>query len=79
MSLACWHLLQLDNPLHLYRLWDPEVRLQRRCLARNIAIMGEKVQALRKNPPAPHTIAGTQSWFFNLGDSLRPSCQSLQS
>jgi hypothetical protein len=50
--------LQLDNPLHLWQLWDPEVRLQRRCLARNNALMGEKVQALRKNPPAPHTIVG---------------------
>lgn len=55
---VCLPLLQTNNPLHLWRVWEPEVRLQRRCLARNNILMGEKVRALRKNPPAPHTIAG---------------------
>lgn len=60
-------LLQLDNPLHLWQLWDPEVRLQRRCLARNNALMGQKVQALRTNPPAPHTIAGGLACYVSVG------------
>ena len=51
-------MLQLDNPLHLWKLWDLEVRLQRRALSRNNALMGEKVRALRQKPPAAHTIAG---------------------
>lgn len=59
------YLLQLDNPLHLYRLWDPEVRFQRKCLARTEELMAGKVQALRKNPPAPHTIAGGQSCWIS--------------
>jgi hypothetical protein len=54
----CCFVLQVANPVHLWKLWDPEVRLQRRCLARNNSIMAEKVQALRKTPPAAHTIAG---------------------
>jgi hypothetical protein len=51
-------LLQFNNPFHLWRLWDPEVRLQRRCLARHDALVGQKVRQLRKRPPAPHTIGG---------------------
>jgi hypothetical protein len=62
----CWLcdlLLQFNNPFHLWMLWDPEVREQRRCLARHNQMMGEKVRQLRKTPPAPHTIAGTSySW-----------------
>lgn len=57
MPRVCLH-AQFNNPFHLWMLWDPEVRHQRRCLAKHDALMGQKVQALRKNPPAPHTIAG---------------------
>lgn len=56
---ACAVLLQFNNPFHLWMLWDPEVRQQRCCLARHNQMMGEKVMQFRKNPPAPHTIAGT--------------------
>jgi hypothetical protein len=58
---ACVCLLQMNNPLHLWKLWDPEVRHQRRCFAGNDAIMVQKIQRLRKVPPAAHTIAGEQS------------------
>lgn len=58
---ACVCLLQMNNPLHLWKLWDPEVRYQRRCFAGNDAIMAQKIQRLRKNPPAAHTIAGERS------------------
>lgn len=50
--------LQIVNPLHMWQLWDPEVRHQRKCLAKHNLLMGEKVKRLRENPPAPHTIAG---------------------
>jgi hypothetical protein len=53
---CCW--LQLGNPLYLWQLWDHEVRQQRRCLARHNQMVTDKVQQLRRHPPAPHTIAG---------------------
>lgn len=46
-----------NNPLHLWQLWDPEIRQQRRCIAQHDALMTQKVHRLRKDPPAPHTIA----------------------
>jgi hypothetical protein len=49
---------QFNNPLHLWQLWDPEIRQQRRCIAQHDALMSQKVHRLRKDPPAPHTIAG---------------------
>lgn len=50
--------MQFVNPYHLWMLWDPEVRFQRRCLARHNEIISEAVTRLRRNPPASHTIAG---------------------
>jgi hypothetical protein len=73
----CGLLLQFNNPFHLWLLWDPEVREQRRCLARHNQMMGEKVRQLRKTPPAPHTIAGTSSFMvcnLTLLQVLRLGC-----
>lgn len=48
----------LTNPFHLWQLWRPEVRLQRRCLTRSNDRMAARARRIRENPPAPHTIAG---------------------
>lgn len=55
---ACLPALQLSNPLHMLQLWDPEVRLQCRCSARQSAVTAERVKRMRQHPPEPHTIAG---------------------
>lgn len=52
--------MQFVNPFHLWQLWDPEIRTQRRCLARHNELMGQKVTRLRTHPPEPHTIAGKE-------------------
>jgi hypothetical protein len=51
-------MLQMSDPIYMYRLWDPEVRYARRCLSRHNNMMMNKVKHLREQPPAPHTIAG---------------------
>lgn len=51
--------MQFVNPYHLWQLWSPAVRHQRYCLARHNQLIGDKVRRLMKEPPAPHTIAGT--------------------
>lgn len=50
--------LQFNNPYHLWMLWDPDVRHQRRCMSAHNRLMTDKVKRLRQQPPAEHTIAG---------------------
>ncbi|WIA20759.1 hypothetical protein OEZ85_005126 [Tetradesmus obliquus] len=47
----------INNPLHLWQVWRPDVRLQKRCLAKHNAIMDGKMDRLMAHPPPDYTIA----------------------
>eukprot|EP00879_Flechtneria_rotunda_P005512 GHRR01005805.1.p1 GENE.GHRR01005805.1~~GHRR01005805.1.p1 ORF type:complete len:446 (+),score=181.55 GHRR01005805.1:1961-3298(+) len=47
----------LNNPVHLWQLWDRGVRHQRSCLSKHNDLMDAKVKGLMANPPEEHTIA----------------------